>query len=72
MREGSDPAKTSLSQALLDIHQSKPLRVNMNEPAELEPLSKIDEIQKFFYKEFRLTNELMGGERWCYVTLKKK
>ena len=46
LREGSDLAKTSLSQALLDIHQSKPLRVNMKEPVELEPLSKIDEIQK--------------------------
>ena len=31
--------------ALLDIHQSKPMRVNMKEPVELEPMKKIDEIR---------------------------
>ena len=60
LREGSEVAKILLLQALLDIHQSKPLRVNMKEPVELEPLEKIDEIQRFSNKDFRLTKESMG------------
>ena len=32
----------------------------MNETVKLEAISKIDEIQNFFYKELRLTKELMG------------
>ena len=36
LREGSDLANTLLLQALIDIHQSKPMRVNMKEPVELE------------------------------------
>ena len=41
LREDSEIAKTLLLQAILDIHQSKPMRVNMKEPVELEPLKKI-------------------------------
>ena len=29
---------------VLDIHQSKPMRVSMKEPVELEPMKKIKEI----------------------------
>ena len=60
LREGDDRAKTFLLQALLDIHQSKPMRVNMKEPVELEPMKKIDEIRRFSKKELRLTKESMG------------
>ena len=38
LREGNDRAKTLLLHALLQIHQSKPMRVNMKEPVELEPM----------------------------------
>ena len=47
LREGSELPKTLLLQALLDINQSKPLRVNMNKPVELEHLRKIYEIRSF-------------------------
>ena len=60
LREGSELAKTLLIQALLDIHQSKPMRVNMKEPLELEPLKKIDKIRRFSNTELRLTKESMG------------
>ena len=59
LREGNDRAKTLLLQALLDIHQSKTMRVNMKEPVELETTKKIDEIRRFSNKELRLTKELM-------------
>ena len=59
MREGSEPAKTLLLQALLDIHQSKPMRVNIKKPVDLEPLKKIDEIQRLSNKELRLSKESM-------------
>ena len=36
LREGSQLAKTLLLQSLLDTHQNKPMRVNMEEPVELE------------------------------------
>ena len=36
LREGSE---------LLDIYQSKPMRVNMEQPVELEPLKKIDQFR---------------------------
>ena len=39
----------------LDIYQSKPMRVNMKEPVELEPMNKIDEIRRFSNKELRLS-----------------
>ena len=34
---------TQEGEPLLDIHQSKPMRVNMKEPADVEPMKKIDE-----------------------------
>ena len=57
--EGDERAKTLLLLALLDMHQSKPMRVNMKEPVELEPMRKIDEIRRFSNKELRLTKESM-------------
>ena len=39
---------------------SKPMRVNMKEPVELEPMRKIDEIRRFSNKELRLTKESLG------------
>ena len=42
LREGEERAKALLLLALLDIYQSKPMRVNMKEPVELEPMKKID------------------------------
>ena len=61
LREGDERAKALLLLALLDEHQSKPMRVNMKEPVELEPMKKIDEIRKFSNKELRLTKESMGA-----------
>ena len=58
--EGSELAKSLLLQALFDIHQSKPMRVNKKEPVELEPLKKIDEIRRFSNRELKLTKESMG------------
>ena len=75
LREGDERVKALLLLALLDIHQSKPMRVNMKEPVELKPMKKIDEIWSFSNKELRLTNESMGalpksGE-YCRPTRKK-
>ena len=61
LREGDDRAKALLLLALLDMQQSKPMRVNMKEPEELEPMRKIDEIRRFSNKELRLTKESMGA-----------
>ena len=61
LREGDERAKALLLLALLDMHQSKLMRVNMKEPAELEPMRKIDEIRRFSNKELRLTKESMGA-----------
>ena len=61
LREGDERVKALLLLALLDMHQSKPMRVNMKEPEELEPMRKIDEIRKFSNKELRLTKESMGA-----------
>ena len=47
--------------ALLDIHQSKPMRVNIKEPVELEPMRKIGEIRIFSNKELKLIKESMGA-----------
>ena len=58
-REGDERAKASLLLSLLDIHQSKPMRVNMKEPVELEPMKKINEIWRFSNKEMRLSKESM-------------
>ena len=44
-RERDERAKALLLLALLDIHQSEPMRVNMKEPVELEPMIKKDEIR---------------------------
>ena len=59
--EGDDRAKALLLLALLDIYQSKPMRVNMKEPVELESMKKIDEIRRFSNKEQRLSKEPMGA-----------
>ena len=56
LREGDE-----LLLALLNMHQSKPMRVNMKELEELEPMRKIDEIRRFSNKELRLTKESMGA-----------
>ena len=61
LREGDERAKALLLLALLDVHQSKPMRVTMKEPVELEPTKKIDEIMRFSNKELRLTKESMGA-----------
>ena len=61
LREGDERAKALLLLALLDIYQSKPMRVNMQEPAELEPMKKIDEIRRFSNKELKLLKESMGA-----------
>ena len=61
LREGDEPAKTLLLLALLDMHQNKPMPVNMKEPVELEPMRKIDEIRRFSNKELRLTKESIGA-----------
>ena len=60
-REGDERAKALLLLALLDMHQSKPMRVNMKEPVELEPMRKIDEIRRFSNKELSLTKKSMGA-----------
>ena len=60
LREGVERAKALLLLALLDMHQSKPMRVNMKEPEELGPMRKIDEIRRFSNKELRLSKESMG------------
>ena len=40
LSEGDERAKALLLLALLDMHQSNPMRVNMKEPVELEPMRK--------------------------------
>ena len=61
LREGDERAKALLLLALLEMHQSKPMRVNMKEPEELEPMRKIDEVRRFSNKELRLTKKSMGA-----------
>ena len=74
-REGDERVKALLLLALLDMHQSKPMRVNMKEPEELEPMRKIDEIRRFSNKELRLTKESMGAlpksSEYCGLIRKK-
>ena len=55
LKEGDERAKALLLLALLDMHQSKPIKVNMKETEELEPMRKIDDIRRFSNKELRLT-----------------
>ena len=61
LKEGDEKAKALLLLALLDIHQSELMRVNMKEPVELEPMMKIDELKRFSRKELRLTKEYIGA-----------
>ena len=74
-RESDERVKALLLLALLDMHQSKPMRVNMKEPEELEPMRKIYEIRRFSNKELRLTNESMGAlpksSEYCGTVRKK-
>ena len=65
LREGDERAKALSLLALLDIHQSKPMQVNMKEPVELEKTKKIDEIRRFSNKDLRLTKEPMGALPKC-------
>ena len=69
LREGDEQAKALLLLALLDMHQSKPMRVNMKEPVELEPMGKIDQIRRFSNKELRLT--LPKSSEYCGPIRKK-
>ena len=46
LSEGIELAKTLLSDALLELHESKPLRLNMKEAVKLEHLRKINKIRK--------------------------
>ena len=59
LREGDERVKALLLLALLDMHQSKPMRVNMKEPEELEPTRKIDEIRRFSNKDLTFTKKSM-------------
>ena len=59
LRDGDERAKALLLLSLLDMHQSKPMRVNMKEPEELEPMRKVDEIERFSKKKLRLTEKSM-------------
>ena len=65
LREGDERPKALLLLALLDIYQSKPMRVNMKEPLELEPMKKLVEIRRFSNKELRLSKESMGALPRC-------
>ena len=56
LREGDEQAKALLLLELLDMQQSKPMRVNMK-----DPMRKIDEIRRFSKKELRLTKDSMGA-----------
>ena len=61
LREGDERAKALLLLAFLEIHQSKPMQVNMKEPVELAPVKKIDKIRRLSNKEMKLTKESMGA-----------
>ena len=61
LRECDERAKALLLLALLDIYQSKRMRVNMKKNVELEPMKKIDEKRRFSKKELRLSKESMGA-----------
>ena len=61
LRECDERAKALLLLALLDIYQSKRMRVNMKKTVELEPMKKIDEKRRFSKKELRLSKESMGA-----------
>ena len=61
LREGDERAKALLLLALLDIYQSKTMRVNMKEPVELEPMKKVAEMRRFSNQEMKLTKESIGA-----------
>ena len=61
LREGDERAKALLLRALLDIHQSKPMRVNMKESVELTQMKKIDEKRRVSNKEMRLAHKSIYG-----------
>ena len=64
LREGDERAKALLLLALLDMQQSKPMRVKLKELEELEPMRKIENLLvswRFSNKELRLTKESMGA-----------
>ena len=61
LRESDEREKALLLLALLDMHQSEPMRVNVKEPEELEPMRKIGEIRRLSNKGLRLTKESMGA-----------
>ena len=61
LRESDERAKALILLALLDVHQSTPMRVYMKKPVELQPMKKIDEIRRFSNKEMRLSKESMGA-----------
>ena len=61
LREDDERAKALLLLAVSDIYQSKPMRVNMKEPEELEPMNKFDKIKRFSNKELRFSKEPMGA-----------
>ena len=61
LKEGDERAKALLLLALLVMHQSKPMRVNIKESVELDSMRKTDEIRRFSNKELRLTKESMGA-----------
>ena len=65
LKEGDERAKALLLLALLDIYLRKPMRVNMKEPVELEPMKKIDEKRRFSDKELRPSKESMGALPKC-------
>ena len=58
LKEGDERVKALLLLALLDMYQRKPMRVNMKEPEELEPMRKIYKIRRFSNKELILTKNL--------------
>ena len=61
LKEGDEQTKALLLLALLNIYTSKPMRVNIKEPVELEPMKKIDEIRRFSNRELRFSKESMGA-----------
>ena len=75
LREGDEQAKALLLLALLNIHQRKPMRVNMKVPVELKPMKKTDEKRRFSNNDLRLLNESMGAlpksSEYCGPIIKK-
>ena len=58
LKEDSELKRTLLLQALVAIHQSKPLRVSMKESVEMELLRRIGEIIGFSNNNLRLTKKI--------------